>query len=286
MSMSINHIWSIYHYAKYARLGSLENRTFKDIDILVITVFVPSSLVGIYSIVWTISMFLALFGEAILSTIFPEISRLSTKKGAEAAARLIRDSLVFGGVIVIPGLVGGVILAERLLRLYGPEFTQGTAVMGLLILAVLLRNYQKLLLASMKAIDRPDIAFRVNLVFILVNLLGNVVLVWQFGWVGAAIATAFTAAVGLLYAFTMLRRLVQFSLPIGEIARQCLAAGLMGGVIWTTERVVETAAFVQYNAVIVVSLVGFGASVYFIMLLVLSARFRTTLVANLPLSSL
>lgn len=58
---------------------------------------------------------------------------------------------------MIPGLVGDVILATRILRIYGDAFTQGH-VLVMLIVANLIVSYQNQLLNALGAIDRPDLS--------------------------------------------------------------------------------------------------------------------------------
>jgi len=69
---------------------------------------------------------------------------------------------------------------------------------------------------------------------------------------------------------------------LGEPARQVIAAAVMGGVVWTVLRWIEQTGHLRYNAVIVLTLVGCGAVVYFLTLLAISTRFRETVDRNLP----
>lgn len=276
------HFRSLYDYAKFSWLGSLKSRTFSDVDILVLGVFVGEALIGIYVVVWSLAEFLNLFASAVKDTLFPEISRKSGADGVDAAAGLVEDSLAFAGLVAIPGLVGGVLLADRIMLVYGPEFTEGTTILGLLVLAVLLYAYQKQLLNALNGVDRPDLAFRINLLFVLLNVSLNLVLIWQYGLVGAAVATVISAGVGTTVGYVMVDRLITFEAPVGDIGRQILAALLMGGVVYGARTVGEETALAAYNEVFVVLLVTLGAGVYFLVLLAISSTFRGTVRRNLP----
>ncbi len=275
------HFRSLYEYAKYAWLGGLKSRSFNDVDVLVLGAFVPSALVGVYAVAWSIAKFLDLFGTAVSDTLFPEISRATADGEDATASQLVEDSLAYGGLIVVPGLVGGLLLGDRLLAIYGPEFVQGTAVLGLLLLATLLYGYQKQLLTALNAVDRPDLAFRINLAFIAINAVLNVLLVWRIGWTGAAIATAISAGIGLALAYAALTDVLAFRTPIREIGRQWVSAGLMGGGVWFVLQLVGTAEV--GNLVAVPAVVAFGAGLYFATLLGISRQFRRTVRRNLPL---
>ncbi|QLG48904.1 polysaccharide biosynthesis C-terminal domain-containing protein [Natrinema halophilum] len=275
------HFRSLFDFAKFSWLSGLKSRSFNDVDIVVLGALVPSALVGVYSVTWSIAAFLTLFDSAVSSTLFPELSRAEASANRDRIAGLITDSLTYGGLIVIPGLFGGVVLADRLLRLYGETFIQGRTVLWLLILASLVYGYQKQLMNALNALDRPDVAFRINVVFIATNAVLNVVLVLWIGWVGAAIATVSSACVGLALSYLSLRRLIDFTVPIGELSRQVTTAVVMAGFVAGGRHLLETLG-VSHNALIVGTLTVFGAGVYFLALFAISHRFRSTVTANVP----
>lgn len=279
---STRHFWSLFDYAKFSWLGSLKSRTFNEVDILLLGVFVQSALVGVYAVAWSLAKFIELFGSAISASMFPEISHTSTQETKQAASGLIEDSLAFTGLVAIPGLVGGAILADRLLRIYGPEFVDGATVLALLILATLLYSYQKQLMNALNGIDRPDLAFRINAMFVVLNAGLNVVLIREFGIEGAAVASVISVTLALALAYHSLSNLVEFDTPTGEIARQLTSAFVMGAVVFGLLTVIETADLIQHNAAIVLLLVITGGGVYFGTLLTISPRFRATIDRNLP----
>jgi O-antigen/teichoic acid export membrane protein len=276
------HFRSLFDYAKFSWLGTLKSRAFNQVDILLLGVFVQTSLVGVYSVAWSLSKFLDLFGGAIRTTMFPELSRTSAQESKQAAAGMVTDSLAYTGLIAVPGLVGGVILGDRLLMLYGEKFVEGTAVLGLLILAVLIFSYQKQLMGALNGLDRPDLAFRVNAAFIALNASLNLVLISQFGIEGAAFASVLSTTASLALAYYLLSQLITFELPYVKLASQWVAALAMGVVVLAARRLLEATGVVTHNALIVVLLVGVGAGVYFLTLLVISREFRATVERNLP----
>lgn len=276
------HFRSLFEYAKFSWLGSLRGRAFNDMDVVVLGALVSPNLVGVYSIAWSLTSFIGVFGSSIRQTMFPELSHADAEERTELFKTLVSDSLAFTGLIAIPGLFGAVVMGDRLLRIYGDEFTRGTAVLGLLILSMLVYDYQNQLLNALNALDRPDISFRINAAFLALNLVMNVGFVLLFGFVGAAIATALSVSISLLLALYYLHSLLSFEVPIGEIGRQFGAAVVMAAVVFTARRVGESVLPRVHNATLVVSLVAIGAGTYFLVLLAISGRFRTTVVNNSP----
>jgi O-antigen/teichoic acid export membrane protein len=241
-------------------------------------------LIGIYGVAWNVGQFLILFSGTLKSTLFPEMSSISADQNPQAVSRIVEQSLTFGGLFLIPGLFGGVLLGKRILRLYGPEFPQGATILSILIVANLFMGYQNQLLNTLNAIDRPDLAFRVNLVFIVANISLNIALIYLFSWVGAATATAISVAISLVLAYWHVNAIIDFDLPVGEIARQWVAGAVMGGVVYGSLQVEATYQLVGNNFIIVMILVAGGAGVYFTILLGLSREFRETVNRNVPVS--
>lgn len=279
---SRRHFVSLFDFAKFSWLGSMRSRTFSWVDVIVLGFFVPAGLIGIYSVAWSIGKFLDIFGSAISSTLFPEMSKEATANNEGAVAGLTENALAYAGLILIPGLVGGTLLGDRILLVYGEGFVDGAHILAILVAGLLVYTYNKQLLNTLNAIDRPDLAFRANAVFVAANVSLNVALVSAYGWVGAAVATLLSAAISLVFSFRFARARVDFSLPSGEIGRQWAAAGLMGATVYAARATGESHWIADHNEVFVVGLVGFGAVVYVGSLFAISSRFRTTVVDNLP----
>lgn len=281
---NIGHFKSLLTYAKYSWLSGLKSRAYNDVDILILGAFVSQSLIGIYSVAWSISRFLDIFGLAISQTMFPEISNISAQESSESVIRLVEDSLTFAGLIVIPGFVGGIILGERLLNIYGPEFRSGVEVFWLLLTSLLFYSYLSQLLNALNAINRPDLAFRVNLIFILSNVLLNIILIWKIGWVGAAIASAASSFIGLMVCYQIITDIIDLRAPTKEISKQGISAMVMGGIVWFLQTTIEHTGLVNHNFAILLFLVAVGGVIYFSTLILISSEFRSTVNRNLPIN--
>ncbi|QCC46957.1 lipid II flippase MurJ [Halobellus limi] len=277
------HFISLIDFAKYSWLGNLSSRSFTDMDFIVLGAFVSPALVGVYQIAWNLTNFVGIFSSSIQQTTFPELSHADARNQDNQFGTIITDSIANTGLISIPGLVGALVIGDRLLRIYGDEFTRGTTVLALLIVSMIIYDYQGQLMTGLNALDRPELSFRVNATFITVNIVLNVILVHLFGWVGAAVATVISATVGLILAFRYLFQVLKFEVPIAEMGRQSASAVVMGGVVFITRRVLES-SHIADNVIIVLLLVAVGPVTYFSLLAVLSRRFRSIVSDNLPAS--
>ncbi|MDS0239874.1 MULTISPECIES: flippase [unclassified Haloferax] len=277
-----HHFRSLYDYAKFSWLGTLKARTYNDVDILVLGALTSSGFVGIYSVAWGISKFMAVFDSSLRSALFPEISKAKVENNEQIAGKLVSDSLRYNGFVSIPGMFGGIVLGDQILQIYGPEFVQGTTVLNLLILATVIYGYQTQLTNAIDALNRPKISFNINFIFILTNVVLNILLISTVGWVGAAVATVLSASLGVVLAFRALTNLLEFGVPVNEIVYQVGSGLLMSIVVITLQDVLVTTQIVDRPTVRLVILITTGAAVYFLTLLSISRDFRETVDSNLP----
>lgn len=263
------HLRSLVSFARYSWLGGLKTRTFGWMDTIVLAVFVESTLVGIYEVAWGIASLLALLSVSIRSTLFPEMSDLSTVDDYDTVHHYLDEALTFAGLFIIPGLFGAAVLGERVLKIYRPEFTQGAIVLVLLVFARAVAAYGSQLLSAINAVDRPDVAFRINLGFVGANITLNVLLVWLFGWQWAAVATGLSALLLITLAYRSLTDLIGTpSIPFDQMLRQLVAGGSMATIL------VVLLPLTPKHHYATVGMVGFGAAIYSFIILIVSARIR------------
>ena len=274
-------ISSLYSFGKYSWLGSLKAKTNNHADILILGLFVPNHLIGVYAVSWKIASFLTILGAAIEETLFPEFSELESANNHEEIAQLLSKSIQYTGMFVIPGLFGGALLGERILKLYGPDFTVGITVLIPLIIAVLIYDYQKQLTSVLQGLNRPDLDFRVNGVFIGSNIVLNFILIQLLGWVGAAVATALSSFFSMVYAYYVVSDLLPVDVPYAEIAKQVGASGVMSVVVLSLKTVENSYGILNNNVLTVVCLVTVGVLTYVIILVGISRGTRETVLRNL-----
>ncbi|RRJ31830.1 MATE family efflux transporter [Halocatena pleomorpha] len=266
---TVQHFRSLFEFAKYSWIGAVTTQSWIWTDTLVLGLFVVSSFIGVYELSWQITGVLFLLASAISSTLFANISELSIHDETERITDLLERSLVYTGILAIPGVVGGMIFAEPLLAIFGEEYRVGATVVAVLILSRLFHSYEVVFGNVINALDRPDLMFRTNVVFILVNLVLNVVAVTTIGWVGAALATtgAMILKTGLSYRY--IRSILTFSVPIEEILLEVLSALIMGACLWFLVPVSST--LLPFETIVFISL---GAAIYAVSVLLLVERVR------------
>lgn len=264
-------------YAQFSWLASIKGRAFLSMDTLVLALFVSNGLIAVYEVSWNLASLFAIFGTSIRRTLFPEVSKLSSEKGIGGEVTgLLRVGLAYSGLFLIPGLVGGVAVGDVILQIYGEGFDTGYYILIVLTFSQLLYAYQGQFLNTLDAVDRPELTFRINAVFVGTNLALNLLLTWQFGWYGAAAATTTSAAVSLAMGYRYASGVMDVVIPFGEVGKQWAAAGIMAAVVFGLREAVGD------SLPLVLGFVAIGGTVYLGAYLAFSTEFRTTVRENLP----
>ena len=270
----------IKSYAQFSWLSRIRGRTFLSMDTIILAAFVSNSLVAAYEIAWNLASIFSIFSSSIRRTLFPEISDLSSQNQTKTeVSELLRVSLLYSGIFIIPGLVGGALVGDVVLRIYGDGFTQAYYILLILTFARLLYGYQGQFLTVLNAIDKPNITFRINVVFVTTNLILNIILIWQYGWYGAAVATTISAMIGLLLSYLYTNSIMTVPVPFSEVGKQSVAAVVMAVIVYSLRLIFGE------ELLITIALIGIGAATYFVVLLILSKEVRMAVLDNLPINT-
>lgn len=276
---SVTTIRSLLNYAQYAWLSKLKTRAFGWMDTIVLVLFsVSPGIIGIYEVAWNIASVFALLSISVQTTLFPEMSELSVNQEQNQIHHLLNEGLTFTGLILIPGFFGSIILGGQILEIYGSEFTQGVSILSVLVLARLMTAYGDQLLNVANGIDRPDVSFRVNTVFVVSNISLNIGLVAIFGWKGAAAATMISGTLVALLGYLSLAEIIgRPNIPWAELLKQ------LGGSVLMVCAVLLLQQYLSESYYTTVVLVMVGAGVYTLVLITVSKRIRAKAIHLSPI---
>lgn len=275
---SREHFNSLYRFSRYSWVGNFKSRAFSWTDVAIMGLFLSNSAIGVYQIAWTLAMSFQILGQSLGRNLFPEISEAdSGQESTDRVGLLAEKSLLFAGLLPLPGIVGAILLGDRVLAIYGEAFTSGGAVLTVLVVVSLLRAFEGSVYALANGIDEPRITFVSSLLFVAANVALNLVLIYYLGALGAAIATVTALALSLALAYRMVRRRIDFAVPTEELGIQMGAAVLMGVLVWGLKALLVPLSFAELLAIIAT-----GASMYFAVVLTLSRQVRSTVLRVVP----
>lgn len=272
---TIKHAKSLFNYGKFSMISSIGGYFYSWMDVAVLTLFVSMGIVatrgeiGAYENAWRISLIILMFSQAIATTIFPQISKWDTENATERIEAILPTALLPAILIAIPGFAGTVVLAEDMLRiLFTPEFAVAWLALILLMGEKILQAIHVVLGRSLQAINRPDLAAYATVVSVSFNLGLNIIFIWKFGIVGAALATAISFAVNTgLHAYYV-NQFLTIHFPVHEAIWSVGASIIMGTAVYWLQSMIVMETIIHLLAVII-----FGMTVYGTLVLA-SSRIR------------
>jgi putative peptidoglycan lipid II flippase len=218
---------------------------------------------------------IGVFGVAIGTAATAGLARKAAEHDMEGLRDTLRQALRLVAFLTIPSTVGLMLLARPIVRLlfqhgrFTAADTDATAA-ALLFYSIGLFAYSavKALAPAFYALERPRVAVAASVAAVAANLALNISLypVLKFRGLALGVAVAAVVNAGVLFGAFQARYggLVRRDL-LGLFARVCVAAGVMGAVVWGSARLLERAVGTRgLGAAAVVALVpvGIGVVVY------------------------
>lgn len=194
LSILIKEAWPL---AVVGVLGVLSYRT----DTIMLPFFRPMEEVGEYNGAFKVIEGLMLLIRVVLIVTFPKLSRLGKSDSVHFKAYLMKLFLLTSVVIII--------LAASLLYFsgtlfdvfLGPEYKKCVPIFKILLLAVVFMYAQTVLTHALIAIDRHRVYMSISVIGSILNIGLNLIVIPQYGALGAAFATALTACFVVLLCF-------------------------------------------------------------------------------------
>ncbi|WP_435335197.1 oligosaccharide flippase family protein [Haloarchaeobius sp. TZWWS8] len=221
---------SLFDFSKYTAGMNVSALAYNWTDTLVLAYFASKAAVGIYETVWMISAVTLLAAQVLGSALAPSMTRWHEDGRISMIETAFSTAMSFALVLVLPAIVGALVLGEELLgTLYG--YDQGALVLVVLLVGQVAAAVQQVTQNTLFGIDRPDHVFWTNVLSLAANVGLNVLLVPEFGMIGAAAATLTTAAVAAVSQVVLLRRYIDVRINPHTIGWQVLASVAMGVVV-------------------------------------------------------
>lgn len=217
---------------------------------------------------------LGLLGIGIGTAILPALSRQIGGGNVGAVQETQNRALELAFFLALPAAIALVVSAIPLVRgvfqhgAFTAGDTMGTAsALAAFSLGVPAYVLIKVLTPGFYARQDTKTPVRLAVISMLINLVGNLTLIWRFGHVGVAIATAFSAWVntGLLYGVLHRRGHLQLDARLRRKVLRIVGAGAaMGAALWAMNPIADSwmAGSLIERVIALAALCGAGALVY------------------------
>lgn len=257
-SFDVEKARSLLEFSRYSFVGAVAGYSYNWIDVLIIGLFLSQASVAAYEVAWKVVVLVVLLPKAIAITVFPTVSQLNVQDQMESIERLYQDLIMPSIVIVIPAAIGAVLLSEEILLLvFGPGYVGASVAFVVLMFAKIPDAVREITGRFLLGIDRPRLLARSSIVDIVINVALNLLLIWQLGIVGAAIATGLAYSAGTALRIYYLRRHIHITVPFGDIAWSVVASLSMGLVLVVVMRVAAVDSFGRLVAYVCLGVVSY-----------------------------
>jgi O-antigen/teichoic acid export membrane protein len=264
---TFGHARSLFDYSKYAFASSIGGYFYSWMDVAIIGLFLTQSDVGVYEIAWRVTTVVMLFSSSIATTIFPQVSQWDAENTTERIESLLPEAIAPALFVAIPAFFGVVIFSKEILGLvFGAEYTAGWLVLIILMGEKVVQSVHIILGRSLQGIDRPDLAAKASIISLVLNFVLNVVFVFEYGIVGAAVATATSFIMNSVLHVYYLSRFTSIRVPYVQIGG-CIAASFgMTVVLYIINSIV-----IINSLPILLLIIGLGMAVYSVFALMIPA---------------
>jgi len=250
---------SLFAYAKFDAISGGGWRLYSWIDVVIIGFVLSQAAVGAYEIAWKVAGITMIFGGALRTSIFPQISKWyengEMQNIEDLLSRTVAPSLYF----VIPAFFGSLVLSQEILgTVFGTKFTEAWAVLIVFMVQKLLQGLNQIYGRTLQAIDRPDLAAYAMILGVVTNISLNIVLVMEFGMIGAAVATAASFAFMTSLRMYYLANHVKIIVPYSELGWFVVASLGMSAVLFAIKLLIVIDSVPEVIGTVAVGALVFG----------------------------
>ncbi|MDH4027621.1 MAG: flippase [Nitrospirota bacterium] len=186
-------------------------------DIWILGMFKSTKLVGIYGVASKLAL-LVYFPMMAFAAVIPSlISSIHASGNIIELRRVVSESTRWILSMAMPIILILVLEGKYILKyFYGPEFTDGYAVLVILIIGQMIKAGAGLIGVLLQMTGEHRVYMKINIFWGIMNIILNVLLVPRYGMTGAAAATAFCLSmVDIISIFIIYKRLSIITLAKG-----------------------------------------------------------------------
>ncbi len=197
-----NYAKKLINYGYKAHLSNILAFVNYRADMLLLSFFVGPAAVGVYTVAVSITEKLWLLSSAISTVLLPRLSQLSNDEDKRKLltpliARWVFWLTLFASLILVA--IGSYVVQ----LIFGSDFIEAYSAMILLIPGIVVGACSKVLANDIAARGRPELNLATSWVAVIINIIGNIILIPKYGIQGAAAATSFAYLINFVMRLVM-----------------------------------------------------------------------------------
>lgn len=227
---------------------------YNRIDVVLITKILDYTQTGLYSAAYKFFDLLAFFPAVVSHALYPLFATLMMQNKLAEIKETLEKYLRFMAAVALPIGVGGSLLAKPIIGILSPDYAAAAPVLAVLVWAPAIL-FMYIVVNALVISQLTKWAMIVTGANVVLNLVGNIILLPRVGIIGAAVMTIASELIqGAFYFYFVRKRITDFRF-FSLIWKPIIASGVMGVAVFYT----------RFLPLVIV--VGIGGIVYALTLL-------------------
>lgn len=201
---------------------------YNRVDVMMLSMMKDDSAIGLYSAAYNLSEPLILIPNSIVASLFPVMSK-SYINSTETLLSCYEKGLKYTIITMLPVAIGTTLIADKIILLvYGQSYTGSIVALKILIWSLLLTSINYLLTTLLISINKEKLTTLSILICIFINIIMNYLLIPQYSYNGASVATVASSIVLFIMSLYFLSK-NKLTISASFTYSKPIAAGLIMG---------------------------------------------------------
>ncbi|HEY4403778.1 MAG TPA: lipopolysaccharide biosynthesis protein [Xanthobacteraceae bacterium] len=261
-----DHIAQFVRYGLPLSIGGLSFALYSAGDRLVVAYLLGPEAAGLYGVSADLArQFIVILAASCASAAFPVVFRTLASEGPASARARLNENAELLLAVIAPVAVWLAVSADVFASvMLGPQFRAGVPLLlPLLVTARLFGAFNQFYLQlSFQIAERPLLQVLEDTLILVVGVVFMAVLAYEFGLVGAAIATVLTEATGLLIGWVLSRRAFAMPFPAARLVRVLAATVALAAAASGAKLMVGNSGLLALGAVFLAGALAYGGTAY------------------------
>ncbi|HEX3095851.1 MAG TPA: polysaccharide biosynthesis C-terminal domain-containing protein, partial [Patescibacteria group bacterium] len=201
------------------------------IDVVMITKILGYAQTGLYTAAYKFYDLLAFFPAVVSYALYPLFASLMAEGKTGEIRDILQKYLRFMAALALPIGMGGMLLSKQVIGILSPAYSDAAPVLAILVWAPSIL-FLYVVVNSLVISQLTKWAMAITGVNVLVNVIGNLILLPTIGIRGAAIMTIVSEFLqGVFYFYFVRKKITDFKF-FSLIWQPILATLIMGAIVW------------------------------------------------------
>lgn len=210
----LNLLWMLIKFAVPVAITALSEIAIYDIGTLVIGSIMLSVDVGYYNAADPISRIPLVISLSVSTVLLPATAEAYALKDHKMLQQYVVDCLRYSILTVLPLCVMISIFSIPIISLlFGSQYIQGSGALSILVIGMSFYSIYMICSSILQGIGYPRLPMYILLIGTGLNLVLNIVLVYSYGIVGAAIGTTITTCILMIVIMYFVIKNTKISIP-------------------------------------------------------------------------